>query len=354
MDYAMESAGSLALSGLSAQTLRRAHADLANSERSAAPRNGGADRAEFGRRAQHSYQAFRHNALRPAADRVESVPPVAEPTNATSTSASTLSYRRAESTSIFITTQEGDTVELKIQARESATLDTSASETDDKRLAELNLKMQGSTEISFSVNGNLNAEELAAIQGVIEKTSAIAQDFFKGDVRSAFAKAEQFNIDATQLTKVGLRMSSREELTYSQRGAPRQTASPAAFAPPPSSAPAGADTAASTPTQNVAPVPHPAAEARDNGPQSMVDALDVVRGFLNQLLEKLATPAASHPGDGTPTVDFALKLKILQATVTAIAEAKPAGDESAALPALVPNTLGALVAQHEPPLHAVT
>lgn len=346
----MESAGNLALAGLSAQTLRRVHADLANSERSAASRNAGADRADFGRRTQHSSHAFR-----PVPDRAEPALPVAEPTDAVSTSASTLSYRRSESTSIFIQTQEGDTVELKIQAYDSATLDTAESATDDKRLAALNLKMEGSTQISFSVNGNLNAEETAAIQGVIEKTSAIAQDFFNGDVRSAFAKAEQFNIDATQLTKVGLRLSSREQLTYSQMSAPRQATSPVALAPPPPPPPAGTDTVASAPTQNVAPAPR-LAETRDNGPhpESVVDALDVVRGFLNQLLEKLATPAASHSGDGTPTVDFALKLKILQATVTAIAEAKPSSDESAALPALVPKTLGALVAQHEPPLHAVT
>ena len=350
----MESAGNLALAGLSAQALRRVHVDLANSDRSAAPRNAGADRAEFGRRAQHSYQAFRHHGLRPAPDRAESVPPVAEPTDARSTSASTLSYRRSESTSIFITTQEGDTVELKIRARESATLDTSEAATDDKRLTELNLKMQNSTEISFSVNGNLNSDELAAIQGVIEKTSAIAQDFFNGDVRSAFAKAEQFKIDATQLTNVGLRMSSREQLTYSQMGAPRQSIAPAPLAPPPSPTPsAGADTPAARPTQTIAPTPHTDDVPGDH-PQAMVDALDVVRGFLNQLLEKLATPAASIPGRGTPSVDFALKLKILQATVTAIAEAKPSGGEHAPLPALVPNTLGALVAQHEPRLHAVT
>jgi len=289
--------------------------------------------------------------------------------------ASALAYRRSERTALFIQTQEGDTVRLKIKTRDAVALATSQADTDDEPLTELQLRARSTTKIAFFVDGDLNADELAAIRSVVEQAGALAQEFFAGDFRSAFAAAAQLQIDATQLATVGLKMSIREQLTYTQYGttrrpvpvpaavdstpppAPSATPADAPTAPISSNSPPGADAVELPAEPPQAPAaasePMPAPAGQDLQPANLMQAvLATIADFLSQLLETFESPVSEQEGEtSTASVGLSLKLKIFESVLLTVAASEAATAETSdGLPALVPETLDALASQLQPPL----
>ena len=282
-----------------------------------------------------------------------------------SASMAALSYRRAEGTSLFIKTREGDTVELKIRSRESLAVVAAQVQDGDQTSSAVLQKSSSSTRISLEVKGDLNEEEMAAIRSVVEQADALARQFFDNDLAGAFAAAENLDMDGAQLASVGFSLSLREQLTYAEKSPVRPANAPAAGNELPGSAPALAGATASDAASPVAapstdaqtptaPTPAPAS-AGDAPPtasaapdtRAAVDPLGSIRQFLSQLMEQMSAPAS-----GTQ-LDMSLKIRIFQSVVTTAAAARPAAEEAAPpLPALVPDTLEALAAQQEPPLHA--
>lgn len=267
--------------------------------------------------------------------------------------AASLRYRRSEGTSLLIKTRDGDTVELKIAVRQSAA--AAASWSSDGQQGQLAVRDASSlrTRVSFEVDGSLDAEELEAIQGVVEQAGKLADQFFDSNVDGAFAAAMALKIDPSQLASVRLDLSLRESMTYTARGR-------LAAAPPPTPAPPAvpnettADATPPTPTPGV-PVPAPSAESKsaEKTPAaptpSATKAPDVIRGFLTELMEKLSAPPA-----GGASLDLSLKLRIFQSVVTQVAETRPVeSGEASTLPPLVPETLDALAAREDEPLKAV-
>ena len=129
-------------------------------------------------------------------------------------SAATLRYRRTERAGLYIVTKEGDVVRLRIKVSDSLSAVASDGTDDGSQVAQLTVDASSSVKISFHVDGDLNADELDAIRGVVEQVGALADKFFAGDVPAAFAAAQDLNIDGSQLAKVGLRLSVRESVTY--------------------------------------------------------------------------------------------------------------------------------------------
>jgi hypothetical protein len=127
-----------------------------------------------------------------------------------------LTYRRSERTSLTLETQEGDTVRLKIKATEMLAVDSgkTGEDGDEQIISELELEASSRTRIAIRVKGDLNEEEMAAIQSVIDQAGAMAENFFSGNTSDAFASASQLEIDATQLANVRIRMKTSEQLTY--------------------------------------------------------------------------------------------------------------------------------------------
>jgi hypothetical protein len=297
-------------------------------------------------------------------------------------SAATLSYRRTERAGLYIVTQEGDVVRLRIKVSDSVSAATSDGSTDGTQVGQVAVDARSSVKISFHVDGNLNAAELDAIRSVVEQVGTLADQFFAGDVPAAFAAAQDLNIDGSQLAKVGLRMSVRESVTYSgpalavaATSAPAPTpalpasttpSSPAGTdAPPPvateppasapgavtstADAPAATDAVPTTPSTDPAPAPAPPAPTSVAG-----NALATIADFLHQLLSALGAPAAPSDGASQPSVSVSLKLRIFAATVAHLTIAAPPGtdgSEKKAAP-LVGDTLDALAAAHDPPLSA--
>lgn len=131
-----------------------------------------------------------------------------------------LSYRRSEGTSLFIKTQEGDTVELKITVRQSTSLAATQKQDGEQTTTAVEKAATLSARISFEVDGELNEEERAAIESVIGQVGQLAQQFFDDDVAGAFDAAAALKVDASQLASVGLKLSLREQMTYTSKGLP--------------------------------------------------------------------------------------------------------------------------------------
>ena len=286
----------------------------------------------------------------------------------TSGSVSSLSYRRSEKTTLYIRTQEGDVVRLTFKTRESASLQVAQAQDADGETTEIALNTRSSSKLSIKIHGDLNEEEVAAIQDAIDQAIDLADDFFGGDLQAAFESAAAFDIDGEQLASVKLRMSTRERLTYSVRGfvstpmtrpeispetattpAPPSDPTPAiapALIPATSEPPAAAveDAPESTaPTEE--PASSPEAEAE---PLERLFALRTIGEFIDRLLDSLGGNEDAPQQD---SLQLSLKIRIVQSTLLAISLTRPA--EEAPLPELLPELLDALAEQEQAPLDEV-
>lgn len=273
-----------------------------------------------------------------------------------------LSYRRAENTSLFIKTREGDTVELKIRSREAMSLTAAQLQDGDQTATAVQQRSNSSTRISFEVEGDLSEDELAAIREVIEQADALAAQFFNDDIAGAFAAAERLQMDGAQLASVAFSASLREQITYTEKstarpaGAPPATGlpgpQPAANVASPPAEPPPAPQAAATPTPASMPLQIPdSAPPTPAAAPPATDPLATIRQFLTDLVDQLSAPGAAA-AKGT-NLELSLKFRIFQSVVTTRAATQPAaGDAAKPLPDLVPETLGALAAQQDPPLRA--
>jgi hypothetical protein len=288
-----------------------------------------------------------------------------------------LSYRRTERTTLLIETQEGDLVRLKIKAREAADFAAaSTGQNSDVLLSDISASTYSKTIISVFINGNLNADELAAIRDVLAQASNLATSFFAAGVDGAFAAAESLEIDPTQIATAALRMSLRERVAYSQYGPAQPVAAPAPTATEPradggaDAVPAAASEAAPVPGVNPdAPLPQdsaPEEPAAQTPPAPQTEApelptanaaaiLATIADFLGQLFATFDQPEPNETGaTPAPSITMSLKLKIFQSLLLTMHSTRPHGaspiSDPPALPTLMIDTLDSLTAAEQPPL----
>lgn len=268
-----------------------------------------------------------------------------------------IKYKRFEGTSLYVQTQEGDTVRLRIRSRESMHIHSSQSSRDDAVVAETRVRSNSSTRLALTVKGDLNADELAALRAVFEQASALADEFFAGDLPAVFAQASALDFDSDQIAHATLRLRTSERLTYTavaQRpvfegdSAPAPASTAARAPAPASNEPAVAQAQTAAPVTPVAVTPEataaeetsgdivPAAAAPATEPadtagavSAQLDGLQVFRtilGFLTELLDTLEETAPAEPGsaaDGVysaTSIDLSLKLRLFSSIVVTINE----------------------------------
>ncbi|MCV2886625.1 DUF5610 domain-containing protein [Aestuariibacter sp. AA17] len=69
-----------------------------------------------------------------------------------------------------------------------------------------------SSSLSFSVKGELDEDELKAIGNLVSDASDLADDFFNGDIESAFNKALELGFDEQELTGFALQLTRQEKV----------------------------------------------------------------------------------------------------------------------------------------------
>lgn len=116
-------------------------------------------------------------------------------------------YQAAETLSLNVKTQDGDDVIITFskqsdyQSSIGGYADTSGS------ALSFSMDRTESSDYRFSVEGDLDEAEIGALQRLIKDVNEIADDFFDGDIQTAFAQASEFRMDKTELASMNLQLT---------------------------------------------------------------------------------------------------------------------------------------------------
>jgi len=139
-----------------------------------------------------------------------------------------LGLQESEQGSISIKTRDGD--DINISFGSTTTLAQSQSSTDNGYSSETSYSRSQS--FSIEVNGDLDDDELKAINSLVEDISGLADEFFNGDVQKAFEQATELGFDAGQIAQFSLDFKEVKQVAVREHYAPGQTASPIATLAP--------------------------------------------------------------------------------------------------------------------------
>jgi len=131
------------------------------------------------------------------------------------------SYRSQENSSdLSITTADGDIVTISFSALEENQASENFSYSANQNSSEMNYQSNTSSytemNFSFSVQGDLDDEELQAIQSLVKDISKIEKDFFAGNIDKAFNKAVALGYDEEQLSSFNLELKQTQTNYVSQ------------------------------------------------------------------------------------------------------------------------------------------
>ncbi len=122
------------------------------------------------------------------------------------------------STDLSIRTQEGDVVNFSLDIAES--IQQSASETqfeDGATVQEFSSAARAASQYSFSVEGDLNEEELSAINELAERVAPIAQSFFEDGEIDLASAVDDLSGSLGVIEEVELRLERSVEQTFATR-----------------------------------------------------------------------------------------------------------------------------------------
>jgi hypothetical protein len=136
-------------------------------------------------------------------------------------------YQYSESMSLQLTTREGDTVSIDFRQMYSEyqsyrSEQTAVADPSGVRYFESKEAMESTAfeeRFAFSVNGDLNEEELKAIFDVFEQVDKLANSFFDGDIEKALEQAVNLEIDFGQLQSFQLNLTQTESRAVSYQQA---------------------------------------------------------------------------------------------------------------------------------------
>lgn len=126
-------------------------------------------------------------------------------------------YSKAETFSLKLKTQEGDDVVIEFGNSSSQTASIGAVNNANGYAHSASIERYSSSNMSFSIQGDLNEKEMKAIDDLLKDVNDIADEFFGGDMQAAFDKATEFQMDGSQLASMNLQLTRTE--TYSAASA---------------------------------------------------------------------------------------------------------------------------------------
>lgn len=116
-------------------------------------------------------------------------------------------YSKAESFSMDVMTKEGDKVSIRFNSEASQTASLGAYSDGNSSAISYGIERNASSSYSFSVEGDLNEDELDALTTLIQDINLIADDFYSGDVQDAFEQATELEMDKSQLMNLNVTMT---------------------------------------------------------------------------------------------------------------------------------------------------
>ncbi|GKT12597.1 MAG: hypothetical protein ISEC1_P1575 [Thiomicrorhabdus sp.] len=127
-------------------------------------------------------------------------------------------YQYSETMSLQLTTKEGDTVSVDFRQLYAEYQSYRAMESQEEgpkgvRYFESREMMEATAfeeQFAFSVNGDLNDDELKAVFNVFEQVDELANNFFDGNIEKALEKAMALEIDYGQIQSMQLNLTQAE------------------------------------------------------------------------------------------------------------------------------------------------
>lgn len=127
--------------------------------------------------------------------------------SATATGAKLISNAKGE---LQIHTQEGDTITLSIASKSAASIQNIQAGNGSVQLSSTDIQTFTSNRVTISVHGDLNANELQAVQALVGQVNQLTDDYFGGDVNAALAQAGSLNFDSSHLTDYSLHLALQQ------------------------------------------------------------------------------------------------------------------------------------------------
>ncbi|MCC6532176.1 MAG: hypothetical protein IT531_06480 [Burkholderiales bacterium] len=159
-------------------------------------------------RAQHAREHAPAGAARAERERGSAAAP--EPAAEAAASAR---ITRKERGALDLVTQDGDVVRIRFRARESqqvSVASATAASGAQGNVAQVDYSQRSRTRLE--VQGDLDADELKAIQDFVGQVDALAAEFFAGDIEAAFAAGSALHYDAAEIARYSLKLSLSERV----------------------------------------------------------------------------------------------------------------------------------------------
>lgn len=127
-------------------------------------------------------------------------------------------YARANSFSFTLKTADGDTVTIDASAAQSFSFGERYTQEQGEQnySASLSASHSRSEGFNLSIDGELDEGELTAINALLGQVNNLADDFFAGDLDSAFNAALELGYDSTEITSYALSLTQVEVQRVSQ------------------------------------------------------------------------------------------------------------------------------------------
>lgn len=118
---------------------------------------------------------------------------------------------RAETFDLQVTTRDGDRLRISVAAASASWSQSSSVLAGDGRTTRAaSYSQSGSLQIAgyqVQVEGELDAEERAALEDLFGQVRDLSDQFYAGDLAGAFDRAMQLDMDGTQLASMSLRLT---------------------------------------------------------------------------------------------------------------------------------------------------
>lgn len=130
-------------------------------------------------------------------------------------------YAAAQSFQFELVTAEGDRVQISASAQQIQSIQAFSSDQATGYAS----RFGAQSGYSLTLNGDLNQEEKSAIDSLLGQVMDLSQEFFEGDLETAFQAALDLGYDDTQISAFALNLTrvevQRVSAAYTDTGAPQ-------------------------------------------------------------------------------------------------------------------------------------
>lgn len=119
-------------------------------------------------------------------------------------------YKLENGASYEIKTAEGDVIKLTYNSQYQSSEQFSYNKDGNGESLSYSSSQSSSQAYSFSVEGDLNEDEVAAINELMSDLQEVSNEFFNGSLDEAFEQANNLNLDSPQLVAMSMNLQQTE------------------------------------------------------------------------------------------------------------------------------------------------